>query len=84
MSVLRRVVAVENAVPMLAVAAVAVGMGLIAAQLFLKAQLDYTLTAPEPVFYGIVMAGLVACLGIISATLPVLERITGPETARSE
>jgi hypothetical protein len=25
-----------------------------------------------------------ACLGMIASTLPLLERITGPETARSE
>ncbi|GAA4562828.1 ABC transporter permease [Micromonospora coerulea] len=82
--VLRRVVALETAVPMLAVAAVAVGMGFLAAQLFLKAQMDYTLTAPSLSFYMIVVVGLAACLGIIAATLPLLERITGPETARSE
>jgi hypothetical protein len=82
--VLRRVVALESAVPMLAVAVVAIGMGLLAAQLFLKAQMDYTLTAPGPAFYAIVIVGLAACLGIIASTLPLLERITGPETARSE
>ncbi|WP_444951846.1 FtsX-like permease family protein [Micromonospora ureilytica] len=82
--ILRRVVALESAVPMLAVAAVAIGMGLLAAHLFLRAQMDYTLVAPEPRFYVIVVVGLVACLGVIASTLPLLERITGPETARSE
>ncbi|MET7708648.1 FtsX-like permease family protein [Micromonospora sp. NPDC005413] len=82
--VLRRVVALESAVPMLAVAAIAVGMGLLAAHLFLRAQMDYTLVAPGPTFYVIVVVGLAACLGIIASTLPLLERITGPETARSE
>ncbi|MCX5065210.1 ABC transporter permease [Micromonospora lupini] len=82
--VLRRVVALESAVPMLAVAAVAIGMGLLAAHLFLRAQMHYTLVAPEPRFYVIVVVGLVACLGVIASTLPLLERITGPETARSE
>ncbi|MEU7847784.1 FtsX-like permease family protein [Micromonospora parva] len=82
--VLRRVVALESAVPMLAVAAVAIGMGLLAAHLFLRAQMGYTLVAPEPRFYVIVVVGLAACLGVIASTLPLLERITGPETARSE
>ncbi|MEU5908799.1 FtsX-like permease family protein [Micromonospora sp. NPDC047467] len=82
--VLRRVVALESAVPMLAVAGVAVGMGLLAAHLFLRAQMAYTLIAPGPGFYGIVLVGLAACLGIIASTLPLLESITGPETARSE
>jgi hypothetical protein len=31
-----------------------------------------------------VLAGLAASLGIIASTLPVLDRITGPETARNE
>ncbi|WP_433260210.1 FtsX-like permease family protein [Micromonospora vinacea] len=82
--VLRRVVALESAVPMLAVAAVAIGMGLLAAHLFLRAQMGYTLVAPQPGFYVIVVVGLAACLGVIASTLPLLERITGPETARSE
>ncbi|MBB5874570.1 hypothetical protein F4553_008004 [Allocatelliglobosispora scoriae] len=81
---LRRVVALESAVPMLAVAAVAIGMGLLAAQLFLRAQMDYTLVPPGAEFYAIVVVGLAACLGIIASTMPLLERITGPETARSE
>jgi hypothetical protein len=82
--ILRRVVALESAVPMLAVAVVATGMGFLAAQLFLKAQMEYTLVAPGVGFYAIVIAGLAACLAIIASTLPLLERITGPETARSE
>jgi hypothetical protein len=82
--ILRRVVVLESAVPMLAVAVVAIGMGFLAAQLFLKAQMDYTLTAPGPQFYAIVIVGLAACLAITASTLPLLERITGPETARSE
>jgi hypothetical protein len=59
-------------------------MGLLAAQLFLKAQMGYPLTLPGPGFYTIVVVGLAACLGITAATWPLLERITGPETARSE
>ncbi|MFG1882697.1 FtsX-like permease family protein [Micromonospora sp. NPDC049102] len=82
--VLRRVVALESAVPMLAVATLAIGMGLLAAHLFLRAQMHYTLAAPEPRFYVIVVVGLVACLGVIASTMPLLERVTGPETARSE
>jgi uncharacterized membrane protein YeiB len=82
--VLRRVVALESAAPMLAVAAVAVVMGLLSAQLFLKAQMGYTLKPPGMGFYAVVVIGLMACLAIIASTLPLLERITGPETARSE
>ncbi|MEU4244815.1 ABC transporter permease [Actinoplanes sp. NPDC026619] len=82
--VLRRVVALESAVPMLTVAVVAVGIGLLAAQLFLGAQMHYTLEPPGAEFYLVVGAGLAVCLAVIASTLPLLERITGPETARSE
>jgi hypothetical protein len=35
-------------------------------------------------YYLIVLAGLVASLGIIASTLPLLQRITGPEVTRNE
>jgi FtsX-like permease family len=82
--VLRRVVALESAVPLLAAAAVAIGAGFLAAQLFLRAQMQYSLRPPGPAYYAIVAAGLLLSLGIIAGTLPLLERITGPETARNE
>ncbi|MBF5030612.1 MULTISPECIES: ABC transporter permease [unclassified Micromonospora] len=81
---LRRVVALESAVPLLTVAVVAVGMGLVAAQLFLRAQMDYDLRLPGIGFAAVVVLGVLGCLAVIAATLPLLERITGPETARSE
>jgi hypothetical protein len=58
--------------------------GLLAAQLFVRAQMGYTLAIPDVGFFVIVAVGLAASLAIIASTLPLLERITGPETARSE
>ncbi|MFG1676807.1 FtsX-like permease family protein [Micromonospora sp. NPDC049282] len=81
---LRRVVALESLVPMLTVAAVAVGMGLVAAHLFLRAQMHYDLRLPGAGFAAVVAVGLLGCLAVIAATLPLLERVTGPQTARSE
>ena len=81
---LRAVVALETVVPLLVVAAVAIGAGFLAATLFLRAQLDYPLHAPGGGYYAIVGGGLVASLAIIATTLPLLRRITGPETARNE
>jgi hypothetical protein len=40
--------------------------------------------APGTEYYLIVTAGLVVSLTIIAATLPLIERTTGPETARNE
>ncbi|MEU2166928.1 FtsX-like permease family protein [Micromonospora chersina] len=81
---LRRVVALETVVPLLTVAVVATGMGFLAAHLFLRAQLQYTLLAPDGSFYVMVAGGLAVSLGIVASTLPLLRRITGPETARNE
>ncbi|MGH3681149.1 MAG: ABC transporter permease, partial [Natronosporangium sp.] len=84
LGVLRRVVALESVVPLLLAALVATGLGFLTAQLFLSAQLDYSLHPPGVGYYLIVVAGLAVALGVIAATLPLLRRITGPETARNE
>ncbi len=84
LDVLRRVVALEAAVPLLAVALVSAGTGLLAAHLFLRSQLDESLRLPGPGYYVVVVAGLSAALGIIASTFPLLARITGPEAARNE
>jgi hypothetical protein len=84
LGVLRRVVALESAAPLLITAVVSTGLGFLAAGLFVSAQLGYSLRPPGAEYYLIVLAGLAASLGIIASTLPVLDRITGPETARNE
>jgi cell division protein FtsX len=81
---LRRVVALESVTPLLIAAAVALGSGLLAAHLFLTAQLDQSLSPPALSFYVIVVAGLAASLAVIASTMPLLRRITGPEAARNE
>jgi hypothetical protein len=78
------VVVLESAVPLLAVAVVSTGAGFLAAALFLRAQLNYSLQPPGAGYYLIVLAGLAVSLGIIASTLPLLKRITGPGTARNE
>ena len=84
LAALRRSMALETAVPLLSVAAVAVGMGFLAAALFLRSQLQYALHPPGVAFWGTVVAGLVASLAVVASTMPLLRRITGPETARNE
>jgi hypothetical protein len=84
LGVLRRVVALESAVPLLAIAVISIGAGFLSAGLFLRSQLNQSLVAPSAGYYVIVVAGLVASLGLIASTLPVLRRITGPESARNE
>jgi hypothetical protein len=84
LGVLRRVVLLESAAPLLLVSAVAIGIGFLAAQLFVQAQFGYSIRAPGLQYYVIVLAGLTASLGLIASTMPLLRRITGPETARNE
>jgi FtsX-like permease family protein len=84
LSTLRRVVALEGAVPLLAVAAVAIGAGFAAAALYASEAQNHPMVAPGTAYYLLVAAGILVSLGIIAATFPLLERITGPEVARNE
>lgn len=83
-ALLRRVVTLESAVPLVVAAVVSAGTGLLAADLFLQAQFGVSLRSPGTTYCLSVVGGLVISLGIIAATLPLLNRITGPETARNE
>jgi hypothetical protein len=84
LAMLRRVVLLETAVPLLAVAAFSIGTGFLAAALFAKSQLSYSLAPPQAAYYLLTGAGLAVSLAIIAATFPLLARITGPEVARNE
>jgi hypothetical protein len=81
---LRRVVALEGAVPLLSVAAVAIGAGFAGAAMFATEAQNHPMVAPGPAYYLLTGAGVIVSLGIIAATFPLLERITGPEVARNE
>jgi hypothetical protein len=84
LNVLRRVVALEAAVPLLLISAVSAGAGFVASELFLRSELLISLRPPELGYYAIVLAGIAVSLGLIASSLPVLRRITGPEVARNE
>jgi hypothetical protein len=84
LNALRNVVALEAAVPLLVISVLSVGMGFLAAGLFLNSQLHESLRAPGSGYYLIVAAGLAASLTVIASTFPLIQRITGPEIARNE
>jgi hypothetical protein len=84
LGVLRRVVTLESAVPLLVLAVVSVGTGFLTAGLFLHSQLRESLQPPGAEYYAIVLAGLVASLALIASTLPLLRRMTGPDIARND
>jgi hypothetical protein len=84
LATLHRVVALEGAVPLLSVAAVAIGMGFAGAAMFATEAQNHPMVAPGIGYYLLTAAGIIVSLGIIGATFPLLARITGPETARNE
>jgi hypothetical protein len=84
LATLRRVVALESAVPLLAVAVVAIGTGFGAAALYASLEIQHPMVAPGAAYYLITAGGILVSLGIIAATFPLLARITGPEVARNE
>jgi hypothetical protein len=84
LATLRRVVALEGAVPLLAVAAVAIGTGFGAAAMNAALQQNRPIVAPGLAYYILTGGGILAALGIIAATFPLLARITGPEVARND
>jgi FtsX-like permease family protein len=84
LATLRRVVALEGAVPLLAVAAVAIGTGFGAAALYASEAQQHPMVPPGAAYYLLTAGGIVVSLGIIAATFPLLARITGPEVARNE
>jgi hypothetical protein len=84
LAMLRRVVALESAVPLLVIALVSIATGFLAAGLFVRSQLGESLQAPGTTYFVVVAAGLFAALAIILSTLPLLNRMTGPEVARNE
>ena len=84
LAMLRRVVTLESAVPLLAVAVVAIGTGFGAAAEYASVAQNYHMVAPGVVYWLLTAAGILVSLGIIAATFPLLQRITGPEVARNE
>ena len=84
LGMLRRVVVLESAVPLLAVAAVTIGIGFGASAMYAATEMQLGLVAPGAAYFILTALGLVLALALIAATFPLLRRITGPEAARSE
>ncbi len=72
LAMLRHVVALEGAVPLLAVAAVAIGTGFAGAAMFASEEQQYPMVAPGAAYYLLTAGGIVVSLGIIAATFPLL------------
>ena len=70
--------------PLLSVAAVAIGAGFAGAAMYAAEAQNHPMVAPGTGYYLLTVAGIIVSLGIIAATFPLLERITGPGVARNE
>jgi hypothetical protein len=70
--------------PLLVAAILSTGVGLFGAELFLHPQLGVSLRWPGALYCFVVLVGVVGSIGLIAATLPLIERITGLEVARNE
>jgi hypothetical protein len=84
LGMLRRVITLESALPLLVVAAVSLVVGLLAAALYLNSQVGIAFQVPGITFWAAVLGGLAASFAIIASTFPLLNRITGPEVARND
>jgi hypothetical protein len=84
LGVLRRIVALESALPLLIVAAVSIVVGLVSAALYLHSQVGIAFRIPGISYWATVLGGLAASLAVISSTFPLLNRMTGPEVARND
>jgi hypothetical protein len=69
---------------LLAVAAVAIGIGFGASAMYAATEMGLGLVAPGAAYYVMTCAGIMVALGLIAATFPLLRRSTGPETARTD
>jgi hypothetical protein len=52
--------------------------------MYASVEMQHPMVAPGVAYYLITAGGILAALGIIAATFPLLARITGPDVARNE
>ena len=62
----------------------AIGTGFGAAAMNASLQQGHPIVTPGAAYYLLTAGGILAALGIIAATFPLLARITGPEVARND
>ena len=62
----------------------AIGTGFGAAAMNASLQQGRAIVTPGAAYYLLTAGGILAALGIIAATFPLLARITGPQVARNE
>jgi len=82
---LYRAVLLEAAVPLLLAAVVSAGVGfLVSALIFWNTDGGFAVAAPGVGYFALLIGGLVAALAIVGATLPLVGKMTEPQTVRVE
>jgi predicted lysophospholipase L1 biosynthesis ABC-type transport system permease subunit len=84
LSDLRRVVMAEAAAPLLIVATATVAIGLAVTALTLATDDHASFALPDLGYWLALVGGLAVALGVVAATLPLLNRLTSPESVRIE
>ncbi len=82
--VLRKIVALETALPLVVISILSAVLGLVASDMFLRSQFGENLRAPGAAYFAIIGGGLVASLAIIGSSLALLEPLTRAENSRIE
>ena len=83
-TVLRWIVALETAAPLVVISVLSAVLGLVASDLFLRSQFGENLRTPGVAYFAIIGGGLVAALAIIGSSLALLEPLTRAENSRME
>jgi hypothetical protein len=85
LSRLRRVVLLEAVVPLILVALLSGGAGLLVADLVLRTVNGQSgIVAPGIGYYAVMLGGLAGAIAVVGATLPLLKRLTEPAGLRIE
>ena len=81
---LRAMILLEAGAPLLATAILSAVLGLVAGEAMLQSVARVPVPMPDLVIVPVLAAGLIGAMLVVSATLPLLGRITATEATRFE
>ena len=84
LGVLRWVILLEAAAPLVGLTIISAATGLLTAQLLVRAVRGSTIHLPATPYYLALTLGIATALALTTATMPLVRRITTPENARTE
>ncbi|MGI8475214.1 MAG: FtsX-like permease family protein [Thermomicrobiales bacterium] len=81
---LQALIAYEAALPLVGVSLLSAALGLFVADRVLRLISRYSLQTPSLGYFMVVLGGMLAALGILAMTLPLMRKLTDLDTARFE